>query len=72
MNVDVQDEPWSSASLVTPQHAVRTEWNEAATRKMCSESHSQLFVCTANDTIGGKLLTLCQSYALKSRHNGMA
>jgi len=30
---------------------------------------SQLFVCTANDTIGGNLLTLCESYTLESRHN---
>ena len=72
MNVDFQEEPWSSASLVTPQHAVRTEWNEAATRKMCSKTHSQLFVCTANDTIGGKPLNLHERYALESRHNGTA
>jgi hypothetical protein len=70
MNVNFREEPWRSASLVTPRHAVRTEWNEAATRKICSESHSQLFVCTANDTIGGRPLTLHESYMLESRHNG--
>ena len=71
MNVNFQEEPWRSASLVTLWHAVHTEWNEAATRKICNKTHKQLFVCATNDTIGGKPLTLHESYMHESRQNSM-
>lgn len=51
--VNFKSEPWSSAPLITPQHAVCQTWNESAVRKACRESGNQLFICTAKDTIGG-------------------
>jgi hypothetical protein len=51
-SVDFQSEPWNSASLVTPRHAVRRLWNEAAAQKECRESGEHLYICTAEDHIG--------------------
>lgn len=65
--VDFHSQPWSDAPLVTPRHAVRKRWNEAAARKWCEESGQRLFVCTAEDTIGGRPLTLAEKYALADR-----
>ncbi|GLB44644.1 putative G-quadruplex DNA unwinding [Lyophyllum shimeji] len=66
---DFGEEPWSNASLVTPRHAVRTEWNSAAIRKMCHDSGRQLFVCTAEDTVkGARPLTMQEKYCFESRH----
>ena len=62
--VDFKSEPWASAPLVTPQHAVRKTWNESAVRKACRESGNQLFICTAEDTIGGRELNLPERYAV--------
>jgi hypothetical protein len=65
--VDFKSEPWASAPLITPRHAVRKVWNESAARKSCRESGEQLFVCTAEDTIGGRKLSLPEQYALAAR-----
>ena len=62
--VDFKSEPWASAPLVTPQHAVRKTWNESTARKACRESGNQLFICTAKDTIGGRKLNLPERYAV--------
>ena len=67
-NVDFTLDPWRNASLVTPRHAVRTHWNEAAIRKHCHEKKERLYVCFAEDTIGGRPLTLAEKYHLESRH----
>ena len=66
--VDFSVAPWVDASLITPRHAVRTLWNEAAVHKLCVESRQQLLICMARDTIKGKPLSLAQRYALASRH----
>jgi hypothetical protein len=70
--VDFSVDPWKSASLITPRHAVRKQWNEAAVRKLCWETGQQLFVCstlcTAQDVIQGRPLTLSEKYCLESRH----
>lgn len=65
--VDFKSEPWASAPLVTPRHAVRKTWNESAVRKACRESGRQLFICTAEDTIGGRELNLPERYAVAMR-----
>ena len=65
---DFSTTPWVDAALITPRHAVRTLWNEAALQQMCAESKRQLFICVARDTIKGKPLSLAQRYALASRH----
>jgi hypothetical protein len=48
---DFSTQPWSNASLVTPRHAVRKLWNEAAVRRWYQESGEQLFICQGEDTI---------------------
>ena len=67
-NVDFASEPWKNASLVTPRHTVRTRWNESAVQKHCRERGERLYVCHAEDTIGGRPLTLAEKYRLESRH----
>jgi len=42
---------WSDLHLVTPHHAVQTEWNNSAVEKHCRQSRQQLFICKAEDTI---------------------
>lgn len=66
--VDFSTEPWAGAALITPRHAVRTQWNEAASKKQCSETGNRLFICPALDTIKGAPLTLKEQYALAGRH----
>ena len=66
--IDFSTAPWSDAALITPRHAVRSQWNEAAVRKMCAYSQQRLFVCVAHDTIKGKPLSLAQRFALASRY----
>ena len=31
--IDFSSLPWSEAALVTPRHAMRTQWNDAAIKK---------------------------------------
>ena len=63
-SVDFQSEPWNSASLVTPRHAVWRLWNEAAVPKKCrdSESGEHIYICTAEDHIRNRELTLAERY----------
>jgi hypothetical protein len=65
--VDFSTKPWKDARLVTPRHAVRTQWNEAAARKWCHESGNQLLVCNAEDTISGRALSLKERYGVATR-----
>ena len=67
-SIDFSTAPWVDASLITPRHAVRNLWSEAAVRKLCAESRQQLLICMAQDTIKGKPLSLAQRYALASQH----
>ena len=64
--IDFSAQPWADASLITPRHAVRTRWNQAATQKECTESKNRLFACPSLDTIKGSPLTLEERYALAS------
>jgi len=66
--VDFVTQPWADAALITPRHAVRTQWNEAASQKRCLETGQRLFICPALDRIKGAPLTLEERYALASRH----
>lgn len=67
--VDFSCQPWSDAALVTPRHAVRTQWNDAAIRKMCREKGKQIFKCTAHDTIRGRTIGMKERCILKT-HRG--
>ncbi|KAF9778137.1 hypothetical protein BJ322DRAFT_1014984 [Thelephora terrestris] len=62
--VDFSTHPWADASLITPRHAVRIRWNQAAAQKQCSDATTRLFVCPSLDTIKGSSLTLEERYAL--------
>ena len=64
--IDFSTQPWADSSLITPRHAVRTRWNQAATQKQCVESKTRLFICPSLDTIKGSPLTLEERYALAS------
>ncbi|CAE6472874.1 unnamed protein product [Rhizoctonia solani] len=44
---------WRGAYLITPRHAVRTQWNELAVRH-CHSTGAQLYICPANDLTQGK------------------
>ena len=49
---DFATEPWKDACLVTPRHAVREAWNNAATERMCIETGAVMFIIQAEDTVG--------------------
>ena len=61
-NYDVS--PWKDARLVTPQHAVRMQWNSAAIRKHCAEKHCRLYICPAKDSIEGRPVTNGEKIAI--------
>ena len=65
--VDFSMQPWADASLITPRHAVRIRWNQAAVQERCADSETRLFICPSLDTIKGSPLTLEERYALASR-----
>jgi len=65
--IDFSSPPWADASLITPRHGVRTQWNQAALRKACSESGQRLLVCCAEDRIANRPLSLRERYALVQR-----
>ncbi len=64
---DFESDPWRDVALVTPRHAVRMQWNEAATRKHCARRGVQMFVCPADDSISGRPLTTTERYAAASK-----
>ena len=68
--IDFSSPPWNDASLITPRHGVRTQWNDASLRKACSESGQRLLVCHAEDAIQGRPLSLSERYALAARGAG--
>ena len=65
--VNFQDDPWSSAPLITSRHAVRKMWNKLALRKWCKKTGHHLFVCPSRDTIHDAPLTLEDRYCLAMR-----
>ena len=62
--------PWKNAKLVTPRHAVRNQWNSAAIRKYCAETHHRLYISPAEDTIGGRPVNNEEKIAILSRTKG--
>ncbi|KAG8703209.1 hypothetical protein FRC08_003007 [Ceratobasidium sp. 394] len=51
VEIAFESDTWSKASLVTPRHVVRNQWNDAAVARHCHYTGSQCFICPANDTI---------------------
>ncbi|TFY81855.1 hypothetical protein EWM64_g2158 [Hericium alpestre] len=68
--IDFAVAPWDSAALVTPRHAVRKQWNEAATRKHCEKTGQRMFICKADDAVNDRAfrpLTLAERYGVAIR-----
>jgi len=65
--IDFSSPPWADASLITPQHAVRAQWNQASLQKACSENGQRLLICHVEDTIKNQPLSLRERYALVER-----
>ncbi|KAB5588280.1 Vacuolar membrane-associated protein IML1 [Ceratobasidium theobromae] len=63
----IASDDWKRAVLVTPRHGVRIAWNKKASQRHCAETHQQLFICPANDTIRGRPLTLGERYAAATK-----
>ena len=65
---DFAPSPWNNTSLVTPQHAVWSQWNESAVQKHCKETGNRLFVSPAQDHINQQKLTLAEQYGVAAHH----
>jgi hypothetical protein len=59
-HANFEEEPWKSAILVTPRHAVRTTWNAAGVHKWCKDTREVLFICKAEDCIGAREPTMAE------------
>ena len=69
-HTDFNASPWKDAKLVTPRHAVRNQWNSAAIKKHCKRTRRRLYVCPAEDTIGGRKVTNDEKIAIMTRSKG--
>lgn len=67
---DFSRDPWNSAVLVTPRHAVRMDWNRACGVKHCQMTENVLYVSLANDSIDGRPLTNRERRAVLSKREG--
>ena len=69
-HTDFNTSPWKDAKLVTPRHAVRNQWNSAAIKKHCKETHRRLYICPAEDTIGGRPVSNDEKISIMTRSKG--
>jgi hypothetical protein len=69
-SVDYSVAPWKDARLVTPRHAVRTQWNTAAIKKHCENTRRRLYICPAEDTIEGRPVTNKEKIAILTKKKG--
>ena len=53
---------------MTPRHAVRQQWNDAAIRKFCQDKKRKLFRCPADDRISERKLNLRERYGVAARN----
>ena len=67
---DYSSQPWKDARLVTPRHAVRMQWNSAAVKKHCKETHHRLYLCPAEDMVDGRPVTNDEKIAIATRTKG--
>lgn len=66
---DFESPEWRDVALVTPRHAVRTQWNDAAVERHCKRRGVQLFICPAEDTMRGRSLTMLERYAAATKRS---
>lgn len=69
-STDFNSPSWKDAKLITPRHAVRTQWNSAAVKKHCSETHHRLYTFQAEDTINGRPVTNDEKIAIMTQTKG--
>jgi hypothetical protein len=69
-HTDYTKPPWKDARLITPRHSVRSQWNSAAIRKHCAESHQRLYICPAEDTINGRSVNNEEKIAIMTQTKG--
>jgi hypothetical protein len=60
--MDPDEHPWTDAILITPRHGVLRHWNAAAVKKECARKKVPLFRSPAEDTTGGRPMTLRERY----------
>jgi hypothetical protein len=61
------EDPWKTAVLITPRHAVRKLWNTAAAKKACASNGNQLMISPGIDTINGRSLSLAERFAVLTK-----
>jgi len=67
---DFRKPPWKDAKLVTPRHAVRTQWNSAAIKEYCRETGRRLYITPAEDLIDGHSVSNDEKVAIMNRKKG--
>ncbi len=67
---DMSSPIWQGASLVTPRHAVRMDWNAEGVRKWCRAQKERLYIITAEDRVKKCPLTLPEQCAVAGRTHG--
>ena len=66
---DLSKDCWRNAVLVTPRHAVRTQWNDRCIRQMCKDNHRPILVSKAQDTCAGQTLTIKDQCILEAHRS---
>lgn len=61
-----KESPWNSSVLITPRHAVRSQWNQQAIQKHCSENHHQLFIIHAEHRTAHRALNTAEEAAIRT------
>lgn len=67
---DFASEPWRSAVLITPRHAVRRPWNAQALRAHCARTGATLYVCRAQDRFQRRRLDKQERLAVRKKKEG--
>jgi len=73
--VNFRSAPWNEAILVTPRHAVREEWNDAALKRHCKMTRNRRYVVNSEDfdkVSGEELSPQCRLAvaSMDSKHTG--
>ncbi|TFK88572.1 hypothetical protein K466DRAFT_458556, partial [Polyporus arcularius HHB13444] len=67
---DMSSPIWDNASLVTPRHAVRLDWNAQGVRKWCRAQKERLYIITAEDRTNKRPLTIAEQCCVAGREHG--
>jgi hypothetical protein len=61
---DFSTPPWDDVILITPRNSVQSRWNIRAVIKHSISSSSMLYLCPAEDSAHGSLLSLSQRFSV--------